>query len=266
MKTIASKTTLVIPDIHNRTAIIDRLLAEVQARTQIDQIVFLGDYFDDFGDSPDIVESVAEWLVAKKETLKNATFLYGNHDIHYAYPGNNISSGFTMAKRIAINDVVGAKKGFWDSFRFHVWVDGWLLTHAGLCKSWISGLKPSCIKKFLDEAEEDARIDLFTSQRHWFWSASFLRGGMSPVGGLVWCDTREFVPVDGINQLFGHTPSHFPGSLGDDKSKAFCIDTFNNHYALICGGELTICDSKTHLPVEVGQEELPGFHETKRKD
>ena len=41
----------------------------------------------------------------------------------------------------------------------------------------------------------------------WIFNAGHGRGGMQRVGGITWCDyTREFFPVQGINQIVGHTP------------------------------------------------------------
>ena len=31
------------------------------------------------------------------------------------------------------------------------------------------------------------------------------RGGIETYGGIVWCDASEFIPITGINQIFGHT-------------------------------------------------------------
>src|SRR5690606_22035145 len=76
-------TTLVLPDVHNHFA-----EAEAQiARHPADRIVFLGDYFDSFDDTPAMAAATAEWLkdsLAKPDRLH----LWGNHDLWHRFPRN----------------------------------------------------------------------------------------------------------------------------------------------------------------------------------
>ena len=49
--------TLVIPDVHNRIDRADWFLRELESI--VDRVVFLGDYFDDWGDGPIEAERTA---------------------------------------------------------------------------------------------------------------------------------------------------------------------------------------------------------------
>ena len=54
------------------------------------------------------------------------------------------------------------------------------------------------------------------------------------VGGPLWCDYDEFVPIPSLNQIFGHTKSDYVRYGETDDSKNYCIDTGLNHYAVYC--------------------------------
>jgi metallophosphoesterase superfamily enzyme len=45
-----------------------------------DRVVFLGDYFDDFRDTPESGRATAEWLRTNVRDSR-FTFLHGNHDL-----------------------------------------------------------------------------------------------------------------------------------------------------------------------------------------
>ena len=92
--------TLIVPDIHNKIIEAESIIDHERP----DNIVFLGDYFDDFNDSPIIAQQVAEWL---KQSLKkpNRIHLIGNHDICYMTNGDQKCSGWDGAKQMFINKV-----------------------------------------------------------------------------------------------------------------------------------------------------------------
>ena len=86
---------------------------------------------------------------------------------------------------------------------------------------------------------------LTAGKPHWIWGVGRARGGSHPCGGLLWCDVHEFVPIPGINQIFGHTP----GNLGTVKegrdSLNICLDTCRRetgaqHYLLIEGPRVQV--------------------------
>ena len=54
-------TTLVIPDLHHRVAAAEEWIARYPA----DRVVFLGDYFDDFDDTPKMAEANGARALAK---------------------------------------------------------------------------------------------------------------------------------------------------------------------------------------------------------
>lgn len=201
------KTTLIIPDLHLRIDHADKIINHVGA----DQIIFLGDFFDDFGDTPEMVSDTCDWLLDSVR-MPNRIHLFGNHDIQYAYPNRKFQcSGYEQWKYGLIQDRMGWRD-VWDYFKFYHILDGkWLLSHAGLHKHML----PETIKilfrereKFLNEISKylDAQIKEAIHDTGHILSAGYCRGGVGN-GGIVWCDfEREFHPIRGLNQIFGHTP------------------------------------------------------------
>jgi len=229
---------LVIPDIHLETDKVDKI---IKSET-FDRVVMLGDYFDDFGDTPEQNEEVARWVM-KMVKRKNFTLLLGNHDM--AYYGSSLGSdkflcsGFSYEKSLLIN-----KHMDWSKLKTHFFADKILYTHAGLNNSFVhrSWSKISHIKKFLKENDDrlkewtknvkNARgLELFNSSR--------IRGGTQSVGGITWNDFREHEPIPFLRQIFGHTRRDgFIREKGND----FCIDTGLQHYAIVEDGLVQICN------------------------
>lgn len=222
------KVSLIIPDIHHRWAEAEKIIASVKH----DEVIFLGDYFDDFGDTPEMVEETCDWLNA---SVKKATriHLFGNHDQHYAYDYRSFRcSGYEQWKAILINDQVS--RNTWDKVKwYHVLDETWLLTHAGLHKSHLpkdiqalSSDRPLFLKEianFLDVELVAGFRKAANNESAWIFNAGRSRGGLFNVGGITWCDyEREFHPIAGLNQILGHTPQgigHARWMVLDEQSK-----------------------------------------------
>lgn len=203
-----NKITLIIPDLHLRWQQAQKIIDSVKA----DQIIFLGDFFDDFNDDPTSIGEMADWL-ENSVRQPNRIHLYGNHDVHYAYSARHLQcSGYADWKYFAIRDRIDHKH-VWDQFKwFHILDGKWLLSHGGLHKfhlpAKIANLHADR-PKFMRELEAYLTAESRKAFRDgsWFTHAGYSRGGSQRVGGLTWCDfEREFFPVKGLNQIVGHTP------------------------------------------------------------
>jgi hypothetical protein len=75
---MSEQSSLVIPDIHHKTQVIDKIRA---AHDGIPAI-FLGDYFDDFGDTVADMRATCHWLRTALENTDDV-FLLGNHCFAY---------------------------------------------------------------------------------------------------------------------------------------------------------------------------------------
>jgi hypothetical protein len=235
--------TLIFPDLHEPQTSIFRAIEDLIASESPDRIVFLGDYFDRFNDGPDDMMRTAGWLGDSLKDLRRV-HLIGNHDASYLWPcGATFCPGFSWEKEKAFSFVLG--RDSIDRFQFHVVIDGWLLTHAGLSASWVpAGIQPTEIDRWLTSEAEAARAAFTENQTHWFLSVGPKRGGRSSAGGILWCDHRELVPVHGLRQIYGHTPDDCVRWSRKKDGYHVCLDTNQGrgpqHYAVVIGGSLDV--------------------------
>jgi len=205
---------LIIPDTHNRCQVAENIIKFVKP----DLTIFLGDYFDDFFDTPNIAADVAHWF---KESVNkpDRIHLAGNHDVHYWFKDNVAlrCSGYDQFKSIAINDIVERRD--WEKLKFYYVLDGkWLLSHGGVHPVWIKSdsinnkeFAQSNLSEVVGKLKYDsieAVRNFYANREHWFSYAGYTRSHSSRgYGGLLWCDWHgEFKPIRGIHQLVGHTP------------------------------------------------------------
>lgn len=206
------KKLLVVGDIHNHWVKAEAVASQYDNHT----VIFVGDYFDNFGDSAIDAEQTALWL---KESLSksNRIHLMGNHDINYSYlnyrKDSNGSlqnlyhcSGYTLQKDDAINRIMTNED--WDKIKMYHYENGWFFTHAGIAKHWfehpVLGTTPEVIIKKIDEAVEKYKNREYTDI---LGAAGHCRGGAHRAGGILWHDHfRESNVIPGIKQVYGHTP------------------------------------------------------------
>lgn len=237
MKTNTKYT--ILSDIHTNYERAEQIIKHEGA----DVNILLGDYFDEFGDTPEDNAQTAYWV---KSNLgkDNYIFLLGNHDVAYFYPSTfTLCSGNTNAKLMTISEFLqpsDVRKFKW----FHWLDDKTLLSHSGLSEIFLpeKGLPLNDIKQFLDEESKKAYIALAKKESHWFFRAGFARGGRSqPVGGLTWLDWEdEFLPVKGLNQIVGHTPGRGVRTREGEDSVNYCIDNHLYSYITYIDGKVEI--------------------------
>lgn len=233
--------TLIIGDIHNRIEYADAMIAEFAERPLL--VVFLGDYFDDFGDSDANAEITARWLKNKMDNQPEGvtfTFLIGNHDLPYFFPELGLGcSGFTKSKYIAIQSIMPERK-YRDQLHLHTWVGEYLVTHAGLTRPLAEPMRGYSDVSF------DASIDLtlighrklMDREESWAGESALLqagtdRGGDNAHGGILWCDFNSIVPIPGLKQICGHTPGkRARHKQTDEHSSVTCIDTHTTSAAI----------------------------------
>jgi hypothetical protein len=100
-----------------------------------------------------------------------------------------------------------------------------------------------------------AQMKLRQERPHWFFEAGTARGGRAPFGGLLWCDTSEFLPTPGLNQLFGHTPRRDVWKYDTNRrtgvvhgSQNYCLDTYLRYYGVFTDGKFSIGERELVLP------------------
>lgn len=208
MKTITNFDLIVVPDVHLKHHLVDEFLKSVTYK----KIIFLGDYFDDFGDDPYQNEDTAKWL---RESLhkENRIHLIGNHDLPYMFDGKGyFCSGYTDVKNKFINEIL--KPHDWRQLKLYHLEQinnvNWLFTHAGFTRQWVTQKNAdSPLNILLNEEERFYNaFDKGVIEYSMFSACSRLSGGTSRVSGILWCRPREFAPIKDLNQMFGHTPTN----------------------------------------------------------
>ena len=242
-------TTLYIPDIHLRHKLVQKIIDHEQAN----KVVFGGDHFDEFHDTPGQNHMSAQWVRERQEKHPEDEWIWGNHDIPYGYPFRaTMCSGNTALKHAAINAAM--TPDHWEKFKFHTWIGPYLVTHAGLHSSHMPGLNPDNVKDYMMIESKRAWRCLKSMDSHWMFRAGHARGGSQAFGGVTWLDfNAEFSAIDGIDQIFGHTDlfgynrtipvkrkKPLYGELTTPHSRNYCLDTHSLHYAIWNGEKLDI--------------------------
>jgi hypothetical protein len=234
-------TTLIIPDLHLRY----KRAQQIIDHEACDRVLFLGDFFDDWHDTPEMNRKMALWVKSRQLRHPEDIWLFGNHDTSYAF--NLPCSGYSIEKSLAINEVM-----VWGKFKFYHFLGPWLCTHAGLHPSYIPPLTKD-LAGWLASEQNEALEALQKGGKHWITAAGKARGGSWPWGGLTWLDFREeFEPVPGLNQVFGHTPMHAPGLMQQADSTNHCLDALTAYYAVYN-------DELNKLDVRHAFDEIPNF-------
>lgn len=223
---ITMTKTLILPDLHTRFDIAEQVIDEVEH----DSIIFLGDYFDNFDDSPKVAHHTALWL---KDSLKkqNRIHLIGNHDISYMTNGRHPCSGWDGLKQMYVNRV----EIDWSQLKPYCWVDYWLCTHSGLTNEFynacnVEHLSTESFLQYMIDRNSDRLMD-----------CSNYRGGIDAHSGIFWCDYSEFKDVPNLNQIFGHTVGPVRRLENKDiNSEHICLDTALHHYAIHEDGKIKV--------------------------
>lgn len=227
-------STLIVPDVHEQIIKLRQILECHEP--SVEHVVFLGDFMDTFDGLTPATAATIQWL-ASNLAKPQYTFLWGNHDIHYAYPLSPlISSGYDLTKQTMLNEALS--RADWDHFKlvhFHE-PTGIMLSHAGLHPYWLDESIP------IQDDIEAAMIAVKAGNVTRLLRAGVARGGRQSYGGLTWLDWNlEFKPISGLRQIVGHTPAKKPRTTPNGD---WCLDTGLRHIAILeDNGDLIIHDA-----------------------
>lgn len=219
--------TLIIPDVHQKLFKLERILDN----NTFDRLISLGDWFDDFYDTPEQAKKTAEFIISLYSKYGDRfTWLLGNHDIPYLFPkmyDYYACSGNTRAKINSIQEVFkGESKplGYNVELAAVIKIEGCkdiVLSHAGVSELYFAKPFTDAVSSqdVLDRCEEAFKnMKLFL--RDPVLCAGAARGGRQAAGGITWLDWNyEFEPVAGLSQIVGHTPTTFPIVVDEFKTK-----------------------------------------------
>ena len=194
-----------IGDIHGQVEIVESALSQPGRK------IFVGDLVDSFTRTPADARKCVELVLGAAEAGE-AEVIYGNHELSYLFARHRCS-GYNIATNIFMQEL---RSRITAAFKSHILLaPDFLVTHAGLSKQlWDD---QSLDLKSLAQALSYWWLDVY-SPVHWIGRS---RGGSNPYGGTFWCDfKREFQPVPGLRQVFGHTR----GKGIRQVEESYCID------------------------------------------
>lgn len=173
-----------IGDVHGKVNAVEAALSKDGHK------VFVGDFCDSFDRSVDDHEKCLVLVLDAIES-DEATAIFGNHELSYLMPYPHRCSGYSTSMEQMLRP---HQKRIRDSFVPFLEIGyDWLVTHAGLHPDVAIALPETWESEFQNP----------NSPMHWIGRS---RGGRHPIGGMFWCDFNdEFQPIDGMNQVFGHT-------------------------------------------------------------
>lgn len=181
--------TLVVGDLHGKYEIAMRAL-------EFDgNIIFIGDYVDSYDRTTEEELMTLDLVLdAIKSTDGRVRGLLGNHEMGYI----DTSMG---ASRSSVEVQIGMMTRPIHLLESYIWLDGILLSHAGVSQKLLNYLKVH-VSGYLD----DRRFNQIGDARR-----NYVAG--IPAGGLFWCDWwKEFDPVSGLRQVVGHSRYRPPGA------------------------------------------------------
>lgn len=224
--------TIIISDLHNRVDWVEPILSTLE----YDNVVFLGDYFDNFNDTHKDAIHSAEWL--KQSLCKpNRIHLIGTHDIWYMFPKNKFikASGNSGGKAKAINKILLRED--WELLLPFIYTQTYYITHAGLHPSHIVD---NNVFGTLFTGTKNALDDIRNGNSNPLLEAGRARRGYQEFGGITWLDwNEEFEPIPFINQIVGHTIFEYPQENHTKNSKNYCLDTQNKHIGILENNEFS---------------------------
>lgn len=199
---------LVIGDLHGRYEVAEAALKEGFPT------IFVGDYVDSYTRSiEDQLKTLDVVITAVRED--KAIALMGNHERSYLFPGERCS-GYKPALAMHL---VHMKDVLLKELLPYTRQEGFLITHAGVNLHVLERMNMT-LEEYLEAGE--------------FNHIGYARGGNAPLGGLYWNDFRyEFVPIPGVQQIFGHTRGY---DIRSFDQKNWCIDMLES--AVDCKGLL----------------------------
>lgn len=183
------KPIVFIGDLHGQINLVRKIKEQFPNHRRI----WLGDIPDSYD------QSTGNMLACIYETMDEEKVM-GNHDFHY-FCDRGRCSGYN---NILQSLIIPIRWKWEESFKHHIYIPeaNLLVTHAGICNRLYNEL----VARFQVVEWGNPTIETELKEFQSLKVGKF-RGGINEYGGHLWCDwNKEFDPVPGLNQVFGHTP------------------------------------------------------------
>lgn len=211
-----TKTTLFVGDTHLQFGLIESFIKETVKSENVEQIVFVGDYLDQWNCDTNgqlYINELKLLLNFKREMTKqniDVIFLVGNHDVPYLTQQYEY---YSCKQTNYLNKIRLLLEQLQPQIAFKV-TDNVIVSHAGYINE--HDMKESHFKPwFFDLIEEYTYLQNKVGQS---------RGGVYFYGGVLWMDLQDLLTIDtNFKQIVGHTPVQ----TIDTTKNVIGIDTFS---------------------------------------
>lgn len=254
MKRLTKGKAIIVPDSHQNLGFLNAILRK---EDWFDYCVFLSDFFDThrqidnqliFG-----VKETCKWINSKLDDDR-FIWLISNHDCAYiasykkdytkTKPNSYYScSGWTRNKAKNFNKYIDPR--YFKKVELCVQLgDSLIASHAGFHYRMFQPYKSELqnIEELYEKWEKE-KFTFHLEPWHWIWDVGRCRGGIAMVGSPVWQDFfEEFIPLDNVQQIVGHSSSQFNPTCKKNGAKLenWCIDGNQTSYAVWQNGKLEI--------------------------
>lgn len=250
------KPILCVGDVHSLcSAILPRVDAAIE-RYDVRQVVFFGDYCDQWVAGPE--ENVAslrllvEWTQRRRGEGLRLSFLLGNHDSQYVL--GVLGPGSTFSALEDIRELLAELKPTVAAF-----FGEYAMSHGGFTNAWVEKALPGCETPIeavvrtnvLWESNDERNRALVAS-------CGFGRGG-GGLPGPLWADLSLELLHDapaGWKQIVGHTPVRRVARASSHDGLAqeiWAVDAFSLDRGMraLGSGEMLLVDEEGACPVDV---------------
>jgi Fe-S-cluster formation regulator IscX/YfhJ len=217
---------LLVGDYHVKPqmlSVVDKMANE----NEIDKIVWLGDYCDDWNKSGEQLTEALEQLLTWADKRGDVTLLWGNHDYRYMQ-SPPLMSGFGYSNAYA-KDIKELFEKYAHLMEFAYHIDNWIFSHAGFTKRWLN----FHFEKDVKPADIPAELDRLSQTQFGpsiIQSVGPARGG-NRLPGPLWADWTElcFDHINGVNQVVGHSPRETTIKYDAEGIELWCADTWSTY-------------------------------------
>ena len=226
-----TKTTLFVGDTHLQFGLIESFIKETVKSENVEQIVFVGDYLDQWNCDMNgqLYINELKLLLDFKTDMNNkgidVIFLVGNHDVPYLTQQYEY---YSCKQANCLNKIYNLLTALQPQIAFKV-TDNLIASHAGYIDDF----------DMKDDHFKPWSFDLIDEYLYLQNKVGQSRGGIYVYGGVLWIDLQDLLKIDtNFKQIVGHTPVQ----KIDVTNKTIGIDTFSltSSYQPIGDGSLLI--------------------------
>lgn len=234
--------TLVIPDVHNKWALMEPVANGIMDSGAVSRVVFLGDLVNDWDCSPgqeiESLERLTEWVLDTRKSIP-VDVLLGNHDLPYFIESDKevrevikYSPGFLMENRPLVGSMLREELRPIIATTIDT-QDGRtaVATHAGVHHEWLD-LACGQPSESLSKDEAVKVINQMMTNKRWgmLMSCGRERGGFDKYSSPLWAGASEINLYGAFDyQLVGHTPSLARSSARTNGREVVYLDTWSTY-------------------------------------